>query len=131
MGQKPIHDDDLLVGKAIPDALKGKNRNKSIVEVDASFTDNAPLWFYILAEAQHDWVVAGRGKSALARKKTPTRLGKVGGRIVAEVLIGLLWGDSFSFLNADAEWRPTFGRKNAASLFERFTMADLVELIQG
>jgi hypothetical protein len=47
------------------------------------FDLESPLWYYILKEAQ----VQGRGK----------RLGQVGSRIIAEVMIGLLRADSSSF----------------------------------
>lgn len=52
-----------------------------------------PLWFYILREAE--------------AKENGERLGPVGGRIVAEVLIGLLEGDSMSYLKQDRHWTPT------------------------
>ncbi|MBW9204992.1 hypothetical protein KV097_03485 [Mumia sp. zg.B17] len=51
-----------------------------------------PLWFYILKEAE-----------TLADGKT---LGPVGGRIVAEVLIGLLNEDPLSYLSVEPNWRP-------------------------
>jgi hypothetical protein len=54
-----------------------------------------PLWFYILREAERDGF--GQGK----------HLGPVGGRIVAEVLIGLMEGDSESYLRQDPGWVPT------------------------
>lgn len=52
-----------------------------------------PLWYYILREAEV--LTAGQ------------RLGPVGGRIVAEVLIGLLANDPLSYLNVQPGWRPT------------------------
>ncbi|WP_292528102.1 hypothetical protein [Methylocystis sp.] len=52
-----------------------------------------PLWFYILREAD----VQQDGK----------QLGAVGGRIVAEVFIGLLQGDALSYLAQDPAWTPT------------------------
>jgi hypothetical protein len=51
-----------------------------------------PLWFYILREA--DVETGGN------------RLGPVGGRIVAEVVIGLLDHDPASVRSADPDWRP-------------------------
>lgn len=51
-----------------------------------------PLWYWILAEAK---TLAG-GKS----------LGPVGGRIVAEVFVGLLENDARSFLSEDPGWEP-------------------------
>lgn len=66
-----------------------------------------PLWFYILKE------------SGL---KGGQQLGPVGGRIVAEVLLGLLKGDQHSFVNARPEWKPTLGAKAG-----KFTLSDLVK----
>jgi hypothetical protein len=51
-----------------------------------------PLWYYILREAN---VCAGGD-----------RLGPVGGRIVAEVLVGLIDADATSFRSVDRKWRP-------------------------
>ena len=66
-----------------------------------------PLWFYILKESG-----LGGGQ----------QLGPVGGQIVAEVLLGLLKGDSHSFVNARPGWKPTFGSKAG-----KFTLSDLVK----
>ncbi len=76
MGLEPLSDDDLAFG-----------------ELASDFADNAPLWYYLLKEAE----ILGEGK----------KLGPVGGRIVAEVLIGLLAGDPLSYLNVEPSWRPT------------------------
>jgi hypothetical protein len=54
---------------------------------------DTPLWYYILREAQ----VQENGE----------RLGAVGGRIVAEVFLGLLKFDGSSYLNKDPLFRPT------------------------
>jgi hypothetical protein len=51
-----------------------------------------PLWYYILREA--DACTGGH------------RLGPVGGRIVAEVLVGLIDTDPTSFRKNSQEWRP-------------------------
>lgn len=51
-----------------------------------------PLWYWILAEAK-----ATRGGK---------KLGPVGGRIVAEVFIGLLWNDDRSFIRQEPNWKP-------------------------
>ena len=53
------------------------------------FIDNTPLWFYVLREAE----IQEDGR----------RLGKLGGRIVAETLVGLLQLDKGSYLN-NREW---------------------------
>ena len=67
-----------------------------------------PLWYYILREAEvrHD------GKY----------LGDVGGRIVAEVLLGLIDLDSTSYRNAASEWTPTLPSAQEGT----FTIADLL-----
>ena len=68
-----------------------------------------PLWYYILKEAE----VLGGGRI----------LGPVGGRIVAEVLLGILASDPLSFLNVEPGWRPTspFAREDGT-----FEMPDLL-----
>jgi hypothetical protein len=109
MGVRVIPDDELRVGKATAaDAAE----NPRLVDVSRRFADNAPLWYYVLAEAQ----------DAFRDDKTPLRLGPVGGRIVAEVFAGLLLLDRFSFLNQNPFWRPraAFQREG------RFGMAELV-----
>jgi hypothetical protein len=65
-----------------------------------------PLWFYVLREAQ----VTTGGE----------RLGPVGGRLVAEVIIGLIRGDRSSYLNQDPDWTPSYGTGDA------FAIADLL-----
>ncbi len=52
----------------------------------------APLWFYILKEAE--------------LQQGGERLGAVGGRIVAEVFLGLLERDANSYLRRDPSFRP-------------------------
>jgi hypothetical protein len=59
------------------------------------FTTSTPLWYYALKEAE----VVAQG----------LHLGPVGGRIVAEVLIGLLQSDPRSYLVAKPGWQPTLG----------------------
>ena len=51
-----------------------------------------PLWYYILREA--DACTGGR------------RLGPVGGRIVTDVLVGLIDADGTSFRQNHRNWRP-------------------------
>ena len=63
--------------------------------VYAPFAASTPLWYYILAEAK----VAADGLN----------LGPVGGRIVAETLIGLLRADPTSYLSLDRGFEPFLG----------------------
>jgi len=96
MGIEPLSDEELFDGIELdPDVredLKGR----------------APLWYYVLKEAEK------RAESA--------HLGPVGGRIVAEVLIGLLAGDPLSYLGVQPNWTPTLGEGG------RFTLSDLVNI---
>ena len=71
------------------------------------FDSATPLWFYILKESE----LKVEGKA----------LGPVGGRIVAEVFIGLLQGDPTSYLRQNPNWKPTLGRGRD------FKMADLLK----
>ncbi|HEX6711005.1 MAG TPA: hypothetical protein VF068_11810, partial [Rubrobacter sp.] len=57
-----------------------------------TFGERTPLWYYILREA--------------GVHQAGQRLGPVGGRIVAEVFLGLLKGDPFSFLRVEPNWSP-------------------------
>jgi hypothetical protein len=102
MGVAPIADGDLRVGKAV---LGDVSKNKPLAELHPSFADNAPLWFYVLAEAQHDFVQRAKGSGSKGDEE-PVRLGTVGGRIVAETLIGLLWADGSSYLRQAPNWQP-------------------------
>jgi Animal haem peroxidase len=70
------------------------------------FDQQTPLWFYILKESE----VKANGRT----------LGPVGGRIVAEVFIGILQGDSMSYLQKEPNWKPTLGQN------QDFRMADLL-----
>jgi hypothetical protein len=59
-----------------------------------------PLWLYILKEAEvlHDG----------------DQLGPVGGRIVGEVLVGIIDGDPESFRSVDPGWSPTLPARDGA-----------------
>ncbi len=58
-------------------------------------------------------------------KAAGEHLGPIGGRIVAEVLVGLLEGDPQSYLRQSPSWTPHF---LPAAHSGDFTMADLVKL---
>jgi hypothetical protein len=77
-------------------------------DVRKDLRDRAPLWFYILREA--------------ALEAGGAHLGPVGGRIVAEVLIGLLAGDPLSYLSVNPTWKPTLPSRTPGT----FTLTDLI-----
>lgn len=76
--------------------------------VENGFGEQTPLWYYILKEAEV--------------QEDGHRLGQVGGRIVAEVFVGLIQGDPGSFLNIYPHWKPTLPGAEP----NRFTMADML-----
>jgi hypothetical protein len=98
MGIEPLNDEELLGGLT----LDG--------ETLADLAGHAPLWFYILKEAE--------------KHAESAHLGPVGGRIVAEVLIGLLAGDPLSYLKVQPSWQPTLPAATAGS----FTLSDLINV---
>ena len=67
-----------------------------------------PLWFYMLKEAE--------------RRGGGERLGPAGGRIVGEVLVGIVDADGESYRAVDPGWRPTLPAAEAG----RFGLADLL-----
>jgi hypothetical protein len=67
-----------------------------------------PLWYYVMRES--------------AVREQGVRLGAVGGRIVAETLIGLLEADPTAYLATDQQWRPTLPATKSGD----FTIADLL-----
>jgi hypothetical protein len=95
---------ELPSGQDVADALGEPRLDDDDLELGGA---PAPLWYYILVEA------ATRGGKR--------RLGPVGGRIVAEVILGLLDADSQSFLGANPAWTPFLGDEP-----NQFMLADLV-----
>jgi hypothetical protein len=79
MGVKPLRGADLA----------------EIGSVHRRFAHQTPLWYYVLAEAK--------------AHTEGLHLGPVGGRIVAETLIGLLRADPNSYLSAHPQFRPFLG----------------------
>jgi hypothetical protein len=86
-------------GQAIARAIRAEPLARddlaAIGGVFPRFARHTPLWYYVLAEAQ----VAAGG----------LHLGPVGGRIVAETLIGLLRADPTSYLSARPRFKPFLG----------------------
>jgi hypothetical protein len=88
---------------------------------DPAFWGKTPLWYYILKEAE----VSGFGGPD--GKQPGNRLGPVGGRIVAETLVGLIKQSRYSILE-DKNWRPCYGCRNPDNegKCETFEMIDLL-----
>jgi Animal haem peroxidase len=108
MGIVPLKDAEIKIGKFTGDPA---DKLIPIVEVNPVFAGNCPLWTYILAETLETYVVV---KTTKGDKTIKTRqLGHVGGRIVAETFVGLLLGDSSSYLSQDPLWTPDPKYQNA------------------
>jgi hypothetical protein len=78
---------------------------------DPGWGGQAPLWYYILREAE-------------LSPYNAERLGPVGGRIMAEVLVGLLQRDPNSYLYLNAAWKPA---PPIAPTSGQFTFVDLLK----
>jgi len=89
-------------------APAGQDRQVDVVRA-TGFSKRTPLWYYILAEADHH----GKGQ----------RLGPVGSSIIAEVLIGLIRRSEDSILRTKG-WKPTLPSAKKGT----FTLADLLRL---
>jgi hypothetical protein len=110
MHLKPLSDDQILIGKAVDTPDKGDEPVSITTVADGVFAGNCPLWTYILAEAaHHQTAVQIPATGGPAAGITTPQLGPVGGRIVAEVFLGMLFGDNFSMLSLDPLWEPATG----------------------
>lgn len=119
MGVQPLNDEEILIGQGVD---KPDTPLPNILSVDPVFRKNCPLWTYILAEAMHHAVKVKIPVKSDVEVTTP-RLGPVGGRIVAEVFVGLMSGDNSSILNMNKNWFPGSG--------PNFALKDLVRIALG
>ena len=112
MGVPVLQDDQIKIGKAVDNPEGGDNPDVkgTIASLGslAEFKGNCPLWTYILAEAFHHHETVDIPVTEKKKITTP-RLGPVGGRIVAEVFLGLMFGDPGSFLKLEPDWQPPSG----------------------
>ena len=112
MGIKP--DPQIAItADTLKSALEEEELKISQPQIDAAASDlkgRTPLWYYILKEAE---------------LLQSAHLGAVGGRIVAETLIGLLAADPLSFLSAQQDWQPVLPRR-APKTDGPFTLSDLI-----
>jgi hypothetical protein len=99
----------LASGEAIARELGIEPLSRDQVGLSAAGWDQeTPLWLYVLKEAE-----------AL---QEGDRLGPVGGRIVGEVLIGIIDADPESFRSVDPSWKPTLPSHEAGV----FGIADIL-----
>jgi hypothetical protein len=100
-------------GQDVAEAMEQDRMTHRELGLEGALGDHTPLWYYLLREAE----VHADGE----------HLGPVGGRIVAEVLVGLLEGDPQSYLRQKPGWRPTLPSAEPGD----FTMADLARFALG
>ena len=96
-------------GEAVAEALGVEPLpSEQIGLAEHGWTDETPLWIYVLKEADalHDG----------------DRLGPVGGRIVGEVLVGIIDADPESMRLVDRTWTPTLPSHQPG----RFGIADVL-----
>jgi hypothetical protein len=120
LGETPIPDDQLVIGKATAGDPK-----QPLAQIAGGVARQAPLWAYILSEAQ---VVSWeRPSPGIPKDDIPVKLGPVGGRIVAEVFAALLRGDPTSYLHRKPAFRPSpeFARDG------KFGLAELINVALG
>jgi hypothetical protein len=118
LGVEPIPNERLLIGEAAVEA-----HQKSLAEIGTGFPGGAPLWTYILAEAQlASW---DKADLSIPRNDVHIKLGPVGSRIIADVFAALLIGDGTSFLYADPRFEPIpeFTRNGAFGLAQLINVA--------
>ena len=126
MGVIPLTDDQIIIGKAV-DAPGDGDVVGPISKLPklSAFRGKCPLWAYILAEAAATKTIVSIPVTPNTKISTP-QLGSVGGRIVAEVFLGMLFGDNDAFLSADPTWIPTIGTAK-----DKFALRDLVAYALG
>ena len=94
------------------DALSSADLDE-LSALNVGLEHSTPLWYYVLKEAE----LLADGH----------HLGPVGGRITAQVLVGLLRSDPASFLTVDPAWQPTLpyaGQSFAMTDFLTFAGVD-------
>lgn len=117
----PLTDSEILIGK-----FTGLDEDTdALVSIDTiaggAFKENCPLWTYILAETrlnQEEVTLPVNGNKTLMTPK----LGPVGGRIVAEVFLGILFGDPHSYLSQEPDWNPASGGDYALKDFVNYAL---------
>jgi len=120
MGLPPMQDKDIKIGKFTGDAADIRFTIDQVA--GGAFKGGCPLWAYILAETVEESVVV---KTTKGNRSIKTRkLGPVGGRIVAETIVGIILADSSSFLAQDPLWTPW--RHAPSGTPKEFHLRDLV-----
>jgi Animal haem peroxidase len=97
-------------GEAVSRELGLEPLGSAELALPDEWVGETPLWYYLLKEAE--------------ARAGGDELGPTGGRIVGEVLVGLVDRDPESFLSADPNWRPTLAGDE-----DGFGIAELLTLV--
>jgi len=119
LGEKPIPDNELVIGKA---TAEDRDQLQLLGELVGT-ADRAPLWAYILSEAQ-----VKSGGNGASPDSIPIKLGPVGGRIVADVFAALLRGDPTSYLKQGGPFTPIADFTHDG---RTFGLAELIKVALG
>jgi Animal haem peroxidase len=134
MGLTPLTDQELWFDAGnLTEQADRDRRSKVYNDFHAQLHENAPLWYYILREAEMVGRVKTKFKDDEGKPQAPilggNHLGAVGGRIVAEVLFGLVMADDQSFLIQNPKWTPTVPAKSGDPA--KFELADIVRYVDS
>jgi hypothetical protein len=107
------HGVGLPSGEAVARRMGETSLTAAEIGLGDEWQDETPFWFYVLREA--------------SVRQDGERLGPVGGRIVAEVLFGLIDNDPQSHRTLDPDWQPTAPAAQPGT----FGLADLLSFAIG
>jgi hypothetical protein len=119
----PLDDSQILIGKAVDTPDAGEQPVAINTIANGAFAKNCPLWTYVLAEAARNKAAVTIPVTGAPGPISTPQLGPVGGRIVSEVILGLIFGDNLSMLSLDPHWAPVTG--------PNFKLKDLVSYALG
>ncbi len=98
------------IARAMRETALGPQDLAELAPLGQGLDRSTPLFYYVLKEAE----LVAEG----------LHLGPVGGRIVAEVFLGLLRAEATSYLSTQPQWRPTLPSRVAGE----FGMVDLLRI---
>jgi hypothetical protein len=117
-----LPDDKILIGQGVDKPDPGSL--KPITSIHPGFRGKCPLWAYILAEAIQNRTSVKIPVRQDIRISTP-QLGPVGGSIVAEVFLGLMFADPHSYLSQQKRepgWTPNGKKQYRLKDFVKFSL---------
>jgi hypothetical protein len=98
-------------GEAVARAMGEEPLSADELGLDGSgWSGETPLWLYFMLES--------------AARADGDRLGPVGGRMLVEVLLGLLDADPGSYRSLEPDWRPTLSRNGDLAIGDLLAFAE-------